>query len=805
MFKRRDKKSNIPAVAYAVFVALVVVSSIFAIATPQPAHACWQWLCSPVQWTTGKLIGAAATAAANVSSNLIGWILYIVMYFVTMIVSFFIAIVVYFIGVILQLNTNIVNSLAVQSGFTITLAVANLGFVLGIIVIAIMTIIRNETYGMKHILWKFVVAAILVNFSLVIGGVLINTADLFTNYFLSAFPGGGGGLSAASNFSSALAGAFVNTATSLTSTSTIAGGGLTGTASQFGSGLASIITPIFEVGFVLIMLAMIFITLGTFFFMLLVRYIELSILLILMPLVWLFWVFPKLEHLWDKWWNEFLRWTFFAPIVIFFLYLAIATSSAMSGAHNGGVLTAQAGLGALGYTAPSSIPVLSSLSSILGSFVNTIIGTALQAIIVIGLAVGGMVAADKMSITGASAAINSMKGESGVGKWLKHQGIKGTRAGWQRAGGQKFAARLSSNQNAVIKKLQGVPVAGWLASRGASLLGRGLEGVQTNEHLVEEAKKGVPANLTKDEWKERIEGNMNEQDMLGHFMVGMEKGWVRPDTKFNGRAAGDIIDDKDLIGRNGVAKFAKDYDKAMFSSRDLREAEKITDPVRRKAAMEAALENIAKTRDPEDFSKINANSILEDDVVPGSIEDERRQMQTEAIARYAPQALPKIIGKASSKSRTNLDSIITSHRMPVIHQEALIENNTKDIETQEALLAPIKQQIDQINADIKKEEDNTKKAVEEAEHRLKGDDAAIKAEATRLYNNRDVAVRGLTARMAPLTARAAPIETAIAGLRTATKTLSGDLTKLKADPIHAPWEKVNDKLNRLLAYSSERI
>src|SRR3989344_3716000 len=54
---------------------------------------------------------------------------------------------------VLTINGNIVNSPVVQAGFPAVLALANLGFVLGIIVIAISTILRKQTYGLKQILW----------------------------------------------------------------------------------------------------------------------------------------------------------------------------------------------------------------------------------------------------------------------------------------------------------------------------------------------------------------------------------------------------------------------------------------------------------------------------------------------------------------------------------------------------------------------------------------------------------------------------------------------------------------------------
>src|SRR5690348_2301292 len=105
----------------------------------------------------------------NIAGGVVGWIAYIVIFIATTIAGVVIAFETYLIGVVLQLSNNLVNTLAVQSGFQVTLAVANLGFILAIIIIALATILRRETYGIKKSLWKLIVAAILVNFSLIIG------------------------------------------------------------------------------------------------------------------------------------------------------------------------------------------------------------------------------------------------------------------------------------------------------------------------------------------------------------------------------------------------------------------------------------------------------------------------------------------------------------------------------------------------------------------------------------------------------------------------------------------------------------
>ena len=234
-------------------------------AAPNLAAAAWY-----KPWTWGS---AVASGLVNIAGGLIGWVAFFVNYIMSLILGVFIAVVTYVIGVVLQLNDNVMNTLAVQSGFQVTLAIANLGFVMGIIIIAIATILRRETYGIKKTLWKLVVAAIMVNFSLVIGGVFINFAGRLTSTFMEALPGGGGGLGAYSNFASNLAGAFAPHRSILVGFSTTGGGGgsvFSGStdSSNFGGSLASVITPIASVIFTFVMLLVIFIVLCVFLFML---------------------------------------------------------------------------------------------------------------------------------------------------------------------------------------------------------------------------------------------------------------------------------------------------------------------------------------------------------------------------------------------------------------------------------------------------------------------------------------------------------------------------------------------------------
>jgi hypothetical protein len=372
-------------------VAAIGLTTVFALLIPNhSAHAAWFDL-------------------GSIAAGAVGYMAYALIYVITTIASIFIALVTYLISVILQLSNNIVNTIAVQSGFAATLAVANLGFVLGIIIIAIATILRRETYGIKKTLWKLVVAAILVNFSLIIGGAFINLSNVLTTQFLTSLPGGGGD-NGPLVFAKELAGAFAPQRLLLLNAN---GDTITGTVNNqslqnanAGSTIGSIITPLISVVSATALLIVILITLAVFLFMLLIRYVALSILLVIMPFAWLMWIFPKTSNMWTKWWNEFIRWTFFAPIVIFFLWLAIATAQNMNSTAATNPL---AFLNGSQYAAQGN-GILAGVSTTFGSFVGSFATTLLQGVVIVGLAIGGMFAANKLSIMGASAGYGAIKG-----------------------------------------------------------------------------------------------------------------------------------------------------------------------------------------------------------------------------------------------------------------------------------------------------------------------------------------------------------------------------------------------------------
>lgn len=319
----------------------------------------------------------------------------------------------------LSLNKELVNLPIVQTGFGITLAIANLGFVLAIIVIAIATILRLESYGLKQTLWRLIVMALLVNFGLVICGVILNTADQFTNTFLAqASPGG-----TATGLTDALKAGFRDQELWKPPP----------TAAPTGSKLDDTwrtLMDAFVRNLFLAVIALVFFALAV---MLTVRFIYLSLLLILLPLAWLCWIFPGTKQYFDMWWKKFIQWTIFAPITVFFLYLALLTSNTMS--QNATIQASQPGAvaGTAGGAAAATVGR--------GNQQESYLRTLAQILLLSGLALGGLLAANSLGIMGASAALGLGKA---AGKWVGGAVGAGSVAAGRGAG--RFAGRTIADR-----------------------------------------------------------------------------------------------------------------------------------------------------------------------------------------------------------------------------------------------------------------------------------------------------------------------------------------------------------------------
>lgn len=261
----------------------------------------------------------------------------------------------------------------INVGWRVSLGLANNLFILILLAIAIGTILGLPQIN-KKLLPMFLMIALLINFSMVIGNIVIDSSNVLASYFLNGIQQGGNAIgdqlmnSLKSGEIQKQLGSVVNGDAALKTEAQKAAaeeaakkarqkamqdvvvstgdGEFIETDSQgeitthTWNGVTS--DPIDSVGVVLLKsIYIIFIQLViivTFLFggiYLLSRTFWLWLLLMLAPLAWIAKLIPKAEGYWSKWWEMFMAKAFFAPVYLFMVYLAVTIATASGKALSG--------------------------------------------------------------------------------------------------------------------------------------------------------------------------------------------------------------------------------------------------------------------------------------------------------------------------------------------------------------------------------------------------------------------------------------------------------------------------------------
>ncbi|MDO8558652.1 MAG: hypothetical protein Q7S09_05765 [bacterium] len=211
--------------------------------------------------------------------------------------------------------TDITNVAIVNVGWRVSLDFVNLLFILILLVIGFATIFRQETYGLKALLPRLIIVALLINFSKVIAGVIIDVGNLLTSFFLH--PGGTERIPLGDAIMKLL-NAYKLFAPSKDFWDTV-----TDTAKAVFS-VSTQVKFIFSslMGAMLMWIAAIGLLLASLTFI--VRIVMLWLLIIFAPFAWIAWILPGTRQYAQMWWSNFLKWVFVAPIMVFFFYLLAA-------------------------------------------------------------------------------------------------------------------------------------------------------------------------------------------------------------------------------------------------------------------------------------------------------------------------------------------------------------------------------------------------------------------------------------------------------------------------------------------------
>ncbi len=185
----------------------------------------------------------------------------------------------------------------------------NLFFILALLVIAFGTIF-DTSYGAKHTLFKLLVVALLINFSYVIGAMVIEFSNIMASAFLGSI--GSHGDVGSRVAQSIQPGSFYPDNTIVKELTNIQGG-----VEVAGRVLSSLV-------FAIIFMALSIVAMAVGFLLILMRIPILWVILIFAPIAWAGMIFPQTEkQTWGAWWKSLIEWSFVLPVYMFFIFLGV--------------------------------------------------------------------------------------------------------------------------------------------------------------------------------------------------------------------------------------------------------------------------------------------------------------------------------------------------------------------------------------------------------------------------------------------------------------------------------------------------
>jgi hypothetical protein len=193
----------------------------------------------------------------------------------------------------------------VDVGWPLVRDLVNMFFIVALVIIGLATALRIKEYQAQKALPRLIIIAILINFTPVICGLIMDAQNIFMNFFLEEM----GGFKIILNLFG-----------------------------EQGSSVIQAISHFFDISYAsgflgktIAMIAFDWIAALIFFMyaiLFIMRYIMIWVLVIVSPLAFFSKVFPGTEKYffksilgWDEWWKQFIEWSMIGIIGAFFLYL----------------------------------------------------------------------------------------------------------------------------------------------------------------------------------------------------------------------------------------------------------------------------------------------------------------------------------------------------------------------------------------------------------------------------------------------------------------------------------------------------
>jgi len=239
--------------------------------------------------------------------------------FVLWLATFFMELAMFFLEFFITLASynNYIDTPIVQLGWIMVRDVANMFFVVFLLLIALGTILGLEQYQWNKTLVKLILAAVFINFSNLICGIFIDIAYVFTATFVNAIRSTAGG-----NLINMLQLEYIVKMVRTDEASAAS----TGDEFRIETVGAIVVSSVFAL--------MTMVVMGAYCVVMLFRVVVLWILVILSPLAFLLGATDKTKSYADEWWGEFMNHVIVAPVMVFFLWLTFATAGSGDMLHS---------------------------------------------------------------------------------------------------------------------------------------------------------------------------------------------------------------------------------------------------------------------------------------------------------------------------------------------------------------------------------------------------------------------------------------------------------------------------------------
>lgn len=301
------------------------------------------------------------------------------------------------------INANIVNI-----GWVIIRDLANMAIVIALMIIAFYTVLNKESYEYKKMLPKLILAAILVNFSKLIAGVMIDLGQVVMMTFVHAFEGiAAGNLTYGFGLQDMMS---VRNAAE-------------------GAGMGAEISDWTVFGALVLGVIMVTVALGvvvTMAVMLLVRVVVLWLLIIFSPIAYVAGLIPGGQKYTSQWWGSFGKYIIFGPVLAFLFWLSMTVLSQVTTQNRLMSLSLQSQEYLAGGTASSETYAYfaSQVSSPQRVF---------DYMVTVALLIMCMIFAKQAGVIGSQFASNTFNKMQGAGKWIARRPQVLGRKGLERA------------------------------------------------------------------------------------------------------------------------------------------------------------------------------------------------------------------------------------------------------------------------------------------------------------------------------------------------------------------------------------